>query len=225
MNAIVLSAVLGVVMMFTGILSKRMATVRYTAIIGLTLLLVCNILELGGTKFFNFDVHQMLVFDSFGLLFNAIAFGSTLIFVLLSGREMEKVGVHVAEYYALIFFILCGVSVASSFNTLLMLFLGIEIISIPLYILTGSDKRNLKSNEAALKYFLMGAFSTGLMLMGIALIYGAQGSFAINGCNNNCSNAVDWKYHGGVSAKRKTHVGLFEYSAGRFYDVRFGGTE
>jgi len=53
-----------------------------------------------------------------------------------------------------------------------MLFIGIEIISIPLYILTGSDKRNLKSNEAALKYFLMGAFSTGIMLMGIAFIYG-----------------------------------------------------
>jgi len=55
--------------------------------------------------------------------------------------------------------------------------LGIEIISIPLYILTGSDKRNLKSNEASLKYFLLGAFSTGLMLMGIALIYGARGTF------------------------------------------------
>ena len=60
-----------------------------------------------------------------------------------------------------------------------MLFIGIEIISIPLYILTGSDKRNLKSNEASLKYFLMGAFSTGLMLLGIAFLYGASdnGSF------------------------------------------------
>jgi NADH-quinone oxidoreductase subunit N len=55
-----------------------------------------------------------------------------------------------------------------------MLFIGIEIISIPLYILTASDKRNLKSNEAALKYFLMGAFSTGILLMGIAFIYGGN---------------------------------------------------
>lgn len=179
MNAIVLSAISGVIMMFSGIITQRLTVIRYIASIALTLLLVANILELGGSGFFDFDVHRMLVFDSFGLLFNAIAFGSTLIFVLLSGRDMEKVGVHVAEYYALIFFILCGVSVASSFNSLLMLFLGIEIISIPLYILTGSDKRNLKSNEAALKYFLMGAFSTGLMLMGIALIYGAQGNFVI----------------------------------------------
>ncbi len=65
----------------------------------------------------------------------------------------------------------------ASFKSLLILFLGIEIISIPLYILTGSDKSSLKSNEASLKYFLMGAFSTGLMLMGIALLYGATGTF------------------------------------------------
>jgi NADH-quinone oxidoreductase subunit N len=63
-----------------------------------------------------------------------------------------------------------------------MLFIGIEIVSIPLYILTGSDKRNLKSNEAALKYFLMGAFSTGIMLLGIAFLYGGSetGSFYID---------------------------------------------
>jgi NADH-quinone oxidoreductase subunit N len=96
---------------------------------------------------------------------------------LLSAKDMEKVGVNYAEYFALIFFILCGITLTSSFKSLLILFLGIEIISIPLYILTGSDKKNLKSNEAALKYFLLGSFSTGLMLMGIALIYGSRGTF------------------------------------------------
>jgi NADH-quinone oxidoreductase subunit N len=104
----------------------------------------------------------------------------TLIFFLLSGKEMEKVGLPYSDYFALIFFILCGIVLSSSFSSLLILFLGIEIISIPLYILTGSDKRNLKSNEAALKYFLLGSFSTGLMLMGITLIYGNSGSFSIN---------------------------------------------
>jgi len=67
----------------------------------------------------------------------------------------------------------------TSFDNLLMLFIGIEILSIPLYILTGSDKKNLLSNEAALKYFLMGAFSTGVLLLGITLCYGAIGSFRL----------------------------------------------
>jgi NADH-quinone oxidoreductase subunit N len=177
MNAIVLSAIWGVVMMFTGVFSKNNTVVRAIAITGLAALLIANILEMNGFRFFTVDVKNMLVFDNFSLLFNAIAFASCLVYFLLSGRDMEKVGIHVAEYFALIFFILCGIAIASSFNTLLMLFLGIEIISIPLYILTGSDKRNLKSNEASLKYFLMGCFSTGLMLMGITLIYGVKGSF------------------------------------------------
>jgi NADH-quinone oxidoreductase subunit N len=101
---------------------------------------------------------------------------------LLNGSDIEKVGSHVSEYFALIFFVLCGVAISATFNTLLMLFVGIEIMSIPLYILTGADKRNLKSNEASLKYFLMGTFSTGIMLMGIAFIYGgnASGSFYID---------------------------------------------
>lgn len=177
MNALIISALLGVVMMFSGILLKQKSTVRNVAIAGLIVLLLVNILEMCGIVIFNVDTKEMIAFDRFALLFNAIAFFSTLLYTLLSARDMEKVGVNYAEYFALIFFILCGITLTSSFKSLLILFLGIEIISIPLYILTGSDKRNLKSNEASLKYFLLGSFSTGLMLMGIALIYGAIGSF------------------------------------------------
>ncbi|WP_207512020.1 NADH-quinone oxidoreductase subunit N [Longitalea luteola] len=177
MNAIVISAVLGVVMMFCGVFTNSKPAVRFVAIIGLLGLLIANVLDMGGYHFFNVNVNGMLAFDIFGLLFNTIAFAATWIYFLLSGRDMERVGVNLAEYFALIFFVLCGIAIVSAFNSLLMLFLGIEIISIPLYILTGSDKRNLKSNEAALKYFLMGAFSTGIMLMGITLLYGAKGSF------------------------------------------------
>ena len=129
------------------------------------------------------------------MTFITVALACTLLYFLLNGRDFENVGEHVSEYFALVFFILCGVCIAATFNTLLMLFLGIEIMSIPAYILTGSDKRNLKSNEAALKYFLMGAFSTGIMLMGIAFIYGGNtdvASFHINninlGAGNNAGN-------------------------------------
>ncbi|MBP6215720.1 MAG: NADH-quinone oxidoreductase subunit N [Chitinophagaceae bacterium] len=177
MNALIISAILGVVMMFSGILLKQKTAVRNVAIGGIIILLLVNILEMGGTVFFKIDTRGMIAFDQFALLFNTIVFVSTLLYLLLSAKEIEKVGVNYADYFALIFFILCGITLVSSFKSLLILFLGIEIISIPLYILTGSDKRNLKSNEASLKYFLLGVFSTGLMLMGIALVYGARGTF------------------------------------------------
>ena len=181
MNAIILSALWGVVMMFGGVFFKKRTTPKYWAIAGIVIILLANILEFSGRHFFNVDTKEMLHFDNFSLHFNTIAFACTLLFFLFNARDVEKVGNHVSEYFALIFFVLCGVSISSSFNTLLMLFLGIEIMSIPLYILTGSDKRNLKGNEASLKYFLMGAFSTGIMLMGIALIYGGNslGSFIL----------------------------------------------
>ncbi len=179
MNSIIISAILGVVMMFSGIFLKKNSSIALSAIIGIAFLLLAAIMELSGYHFFPVDVHNMLYFDVFGLLFNCIAFGCTLAYFLLNSKDIAAIGNNPGEYFALIFFVLCGISIASSFNTLLMLFIGIEIISIPLYILTGSDKRNLKSNEASLKYFLMGAFSTGLMLLGIAFLYGASatGSF------------------------------------------------
>ncbi|MGN6490807.1 MAG: NADH-quinone oxidoreductase subunit N [Agriterribacter sp.] len=183
MTAIILAAIWGVVMMYSGIVIKNKSAAKTIALLGTLALLVVNHLEYYNIWYIHLDVNGMLKFTSFGYVFNYIAFGCTLLYFLLNSDELEAVGKNVYEYYALIFFILCGVGIASSFNTLLMLFLGIEIISIPLYILAGADKRNLKSNEASLKYFLMGSFSTGIMLMGIAFLYGATGSFYIGAIN------------------------------------------
>jgi NADH-quinone oxidoreductase subunit N len=177
MNTLILSALSGVLMMFASFMLKSKNAVRTLAHVLMLALIIVNVLELRGVVPFHVDTKDMLVFDRFSLLFCLVANISTLAFFLLSSREMEKVGVSYSDYFALIFFVLSGVVISASFKSLLMLFLGIEIMSIPLYILTGSDKRNLKSNEASLKYFLMGSFSTGLMLMGIALIYGATGTF------------------------------------------------
>jgi len=178
MNALIISAILGVLMMFSGIIFKSKAVSRNMAISGVIVLLIVNIMEMYGIRFFNINTGGMMGFDRFALLFNSIAFFCTLLFFILSARDMEKVGNYYSDYFALIFFILCGIVLSSSFKSLLILFLGIEIISIPLYILTSADKKNLRSNEAGLKYFLMGSFSTGLMLMGIAMIYGATGTFS-----------------------------------------------
>jgi NADH-quinone oxidoreductase subunit N len=179
MNTIIISAVLGVIMMISGVLVNNKSAFRHMAAAGLLVLLGFNIAETYGFQIFNINVRELLHFDKYGLFFNSICIFSTLIYVLLSGRDIEKVGNYVPESFALIFFVMCGIGIATSYTSLLMLFIGIEIISIPLYILTGSDKKKLTGNEAALKYFLMGAFSTGILLMGIALMYGSSGSFNV----------------------------------------------
>jgi len=179
MNAIILSALCGVVMMFSGILLKNKSAIKYVAIAALLVLIIGNLFQFYGVYTVDIDSKGLLSFDRTGLFFNTIIFVATLAYFILSGSDIERAGPDVAEYFALIFFVLCGVTILTSFNGLLMFFIGIEILSIPLYILTGSDKKNLKSNEASLKYFLMGSFSTGILLMGITLIYGATGSFGL----------------------------------------------
>ncbi len=180
MNALILSAVWGVVMMFSGVATKNNTVVRILAVTGLLLLLGASLLELNGMVLISFRLNGMLEFDQYVRVFIFIAILSTLLYLLLSMDDMERVGKYLPDYLALIFFVICGITLIASFRSLLILFLGIEIITIPVYILTASDKKNLKSNEAALKYFLLGTFSTGLMLMGVALYYGATGSFLTN---------------------------------------------
>lgn len=179
MNLILISAIWGIVMMFSGLFVKDKSQAKNIAIGGALLLLIVNLLDVKGISIFHSDFGGMLSYDLFGYIFLTLVSVSLLVYFLLSGKEIQQVGNHPFEYFALIFFIMSGIGLVSFFNNLLILFLGIEIISIPLYILTGSDKRNLKSNEAALKYFLMGSFSTGIMLLGIAFLYGAAGSFKL----------------------------------------------
>lgn len=181
MKAIIATTVFGIVMMFASLWVSDKKSITAFATVLFAVLLGVNIWELQTTAadaslpLFN----DMLRIERYSLWFNTVMTGCSFLYVLLLGKEVQKVGKYVAEYFALIFFILCGLYLLSTYNNMLMLFIGIEILSIPQYILAGSDKRNLKSSEASLKYFLMGAFSTGILLMGITLLYGAARTFNI----------------------------------------------
>ncbi len=126
------------------------------------------------------NLQNMLVFDDYSTLFIGIAIGSTFLITLMSAKGYSYISNSLGDLIGLMFFVLCGLICMVSFNNMVMLFLGIEILSIPLYVMVGSNKYNLKSNEAALKYFIMGAFATGFLLFGMALIYGATHSFNLD---------------------------------------------
>ena len=108
----------------------------------------------------------------FGTLFCIVAFMT----VILSRNYFEQQKYHRGEFYILLLFTTVGMMLIASANDLIILFLGIELMSVCLYVLAGFIRTKERANEAALKYFLLGAFSTGFLLYGIALIYGAVGT-------------------------------------------------
>lgn len=183
MNSIILSALWGVLMMYTGVVTRSRKAPGFMAALGAVLLMGASWLDLNGVALIPFNLHGMMEFPPYVSGFILLMSLCLLLYVLLSNDEIDRLTGHSADYLALIFFVMTGVIIVASFKSLLMMFLGVEIMSIPLYILAASDKRNLKSNEAGLKYFLMGSFSTGIMLMGIALLYGSFGTFYISALN------------------------------------------
>jgi NADH-quinone oxidoreductase subunit N len=117
-----------------------------------------------------------LTADQFALLFQFILLIVTALGILLSERYIQQKGINYGEYYALMLFSASGAMLMAASKELLLTFVGLEILSIALYILSGFARTEERSEEAAVKYFLLGAFSSGFFLYGIALIYGGTGT-------------------------------------------------
>jgi NADH-quinone oxidoreductase subunit N len=123
--------------------------------------------------------HDMLIFDNVAIEFSILIGGIAFFWFWMAASYFHE-ETHVTDQAALVLFVIVGAFILTSFNNMAMLFLGIEILSLSLYVLAGSKKDSLLSNEAAFKYFLMGSFATGFLLMGIALLYGATGFFHLD---------------------------------------------
>jgi NADH-quinone oxidoreductase subunit N len=184
MLPIVLLSVFGIVNLFLGFMRSNRALLPFVLVV-LALVFGLNLLDwnhagsLGGL----FDspyISQMLTVDNYSVAFSGIVLLTALLLVPFSNSYVAAGEPNLAEYYSLLLFSLVGAIMMVSYNHLIMLFVGIEILSISMYCLAGSNKRDVRSNEAALKYFLQGAFATGILLFGIALLYGATGTFQLS---------------------------------------------
>ncbi|MBT5027429.1 MAG: NADH-quinone oxidoreductase subunit N [Nitrospinaceae bacterium] len=123
-----------------------------------------------------YSFNDSYIVDHLSLFFICIFTISSALTILLSVEYNKREGINPGEYFALILFCTVGMILLASATDMIMIFLGIEIVSICLYVLTGIQRGNVRSNEAALKYFLLGAFATGFLLYGMTLIYGSTGS-------------------------------------------------
>ncbi|MEO6038291.1 MAG: NADH-quinone oxidoreductase subunit N [Saprospiraceae bacterium] len=182
MNALLILFTTALLALFAG-LTQRRSMLQPIAMVGVLAALGVTLLEAaqGSTSGWNFHYASMFQFDGYALAFSAVLLVSTVLIFGLSSWGFRGLNDTLGDNYALMLFSLCGALCLVSFTNLVMLFLGIEILSIPLYVLAGSRRDDLASNEAALKYFLMGAFATGFLLFGIALVYGATATFDLKG--------------------------------------------
>ena len=140
---------------------------------GLIVALIFNFKDWNtSTSYYN----DMFRFDNYAILFSSLIIEIALIWFLISSGLFKSES-SLTDHYAILLFSIVGAVVMTGFSNMIMLFIGIEILSISMYVMAASNKSDVRSNEAGLKYFLMGAFATGFLLFGIALIYGVCGSF------------------------------------------------
>lgn len=174
MGAIITLSILALLVLYLG-LFKANKSLLPVSLLGL--LVVIGLLikdwKIDASPLYN----GMILFDHYAIAFSILCTFVTILIFILSKGYFTSSSDHVAEYYTLLLFSLLGAVLVSSYHNLALLFLGIEIMSVALYILVGIRKKDPASNEAAIKYFIMGAFSTGFLLFGITLLYGASGSF------------------------------------------------
>ncbi len=150
----------------------------WLALAGLAAAFVASV-SLSGRTLTGFS--GMVVADGFAQFLNYVFLLSGAVGILLARSYNERMGIERGEFYALLLFTLSGMMLMAVAGDLIVVFLAIELLSIPLYVLAGFARPRLDSEESAMKYFLLGAFSTGFLVYGIALTYGATRTTSLAG--------------------------------------------
>lgn len=173
MKELLLLSGLGILSLVAEILNAR-KLIYPLVILGLLMNIGLCIHDFGRSE----SIYGMMVLDNIALAFT-ILFSFIAVLWFLMAKNFFKDDTNLSDHFSLVLFAIVGVFILTSYTHMVMLFLGVEILSIPIYVLAGSDKRNIHSNEAAFKYFLLGAFASAFLLLGITFVYGALGSFNI----------------------------------------------
>ncbi len=157
---------------------KNKGITALLAALGLAISLGITLSQVGatGTSFNN-----MVVLDGFSTFVNALLLVSGLFGIALAYGYVKRMGIERGEYYTLLLFSVVGMMLMAQAADLIIVFLALEMLSIPLYVLAAFARPNVNSEEAGLKYFLLGAFSTGFVVYGIALVFGATRTTSLAG--------------------------------------------
>ena len=172
MEAIIILFLTGIIALFLGIMNQP----RISTFLSIAGLVLAGIVQYHPLNILS-NKYNLLIFGDAGNAFVLLVLVITGLIILSGDKSIQTEKNHVGDFHALLLFSLCGGIILIGYQDVFMFFLGLEILSIPLYVLAGSKKQSNASSEAAVKYFFMGAFATCLLLFGVALTYGATGSF------------------------------------------------
>lgn len=184
MTALIVILIVGILALLSEVLNFK-KFLYPLSIIGILLAIVMNVQEWSHPFSWKYS-DNMIMFDSLALAFSNVLLVTVLLWFMMSKSYFSE-ETNLVEHTSLVLFSLIGALMLVSFNNLVSLFLGIEILSIPLYVLAASNKKNILSNEAGFKYLIMGSFASGFLLFGIALLYGASGSFDLSSIQSTLS--------------------------------------
>ncbi len=180
---IILIAITGLALMFIELWlpDDQKQLVGWLSLIGIAAAFVVVLTQWNHPEeaFFTAAGNPMVLVDNFSTFLNCLYLITAALSVLLAVGYIKRAHIERGEYYYLLLFSICGMMLMGMSNDLILSFLALELLSIPLYILSGFDRKRPESEESALKYFVLGAFSSGFLVFGIALIYGATGSTAL----------------------------------------------
>lgn len=170
-----------VAMVYDSFFPKQRAVTGVVSLLGLAIAAVLLASMWTGDNFHSTSAwNGMIAYDNLRLGFSFVFLFVTAMTILISTVWVEQEDVPVGEYHALLMFATFGMLLMASGNDLVVLFLGLETLSIATYVMAGLRRGDLKSNESAMKYFILGSFASAFLLYGMALIYGATGSTNIN---------------------------------------------
>lgn len=179
MGTLIAVSGLGIVCLLLEILNLRKLLVPIVVLVLLAILGMTGYELACHQPILPIDSHSMIVSTHFSNAFSILFIVLAILLIAMSPRFYEDRKSKIADYVALKIFMLAGAIAMVSFGNMAMFFIGLEVLSVAVYVLASSNVKDVKSNEAGLKYFIMGAFASSFVLFGIALIYGATGSFDI----------------------------------------------
>jgi len=166
------------VLLIVDLFLKNKGTTALLAIAGLVVTLVLTLLQWGSQRV---AFGGMISQDGFAIFLSALLASSGILGILLSTEYLKRQGFEQGEYYTLMLYSVSGMMLMAYAADLIVVFLALELFSIPLYVLAGIARPRIDSEESAMKYFLIGAFSSAIMVYGIGLVYGATGTTSLPG--------------------------------------------